>query len=97
MSTEVRPSKPMVQFVSSLAELRERAKGWITDDEYAIGEELLARCAMWAADEIERLRAALEQGCPVHGPCPICKAQKWLGDPRVSVSLEAAPPAETTK
>ena len=47
---------------TDLAWLRERARRWIGDStpETAIGEELLAHHALWAADEIERLRAALE-------------------------------------
>lgn len=29
--------------------------------------------------------------CPIHGECPVCKAQKALGDPRqgVEVTLDA--------
>jgi hypothetical protein len=43
--------------------------------------------------EFERLihaneRAIMNGGvCPTHGPCGLCRAEKWLGDPRKSVEI----------
>ncbi len=40
-----------------------------------------------AYDALVRSIGRLAAGCPVHGECPYCKAQRFAGDPRESVSL----------
>ncbi len=47
------------------------------------GINLMALLEVFASKLSERAHS----GCARHGECPICKAERFLGDPRESVTL----------